>query len=291
MIVILGVWLWQNNKASKGNLQVPALIADIKYFCNDGKSMEVKYYQGTSTPEVVPGQPPTPTGSVDLSLSDGRQMTLPQTISGSGIRYANGDESFVFFSKGNGALVLENNLQTYFGCIAIANDLGGLPQTYENGSSGFSVRYPSGYILNTNYFYQELGPGKDIGGVSFKIATSLANGTNLGSDSYVSVEEISQTTNCTASLFLDKGNVDLPDKTITENGTTYSFASSTGAGAGNRYEERVFAIPGTNPCIAVRYFIHYGVFENYPLGTIERFNEQSLLDQFDSIRQTLIIQQ
>ena len=79
--------------------------------------------------------------------------------------------------------------------------------------------------------------------------------------------------------------------TITDNGTIYSVASSTGAGAGNRYEETVYALPGTNPCVAVRYFIHYGVIENYPAGTVQAFNQPALLATFDAIRRTLVIVQ
>ena len=66
---------------------------------------------------------------------------------------------------------------------------------------------------------------------------------------------------------------------------------STGAAAGNRYEETVYTLPGTNPCIAVRYFIHYGVFQNYPAGTVREFDQQALLASFDAIRHTLVIVQ
>ncbi|MDE2078863.1 MAG: MliC family protein [Patescibacteria group bacterium] len=61
--------------------------------------------------------PPTPGGSVAITLSDGRAMTLPQTISADGARYANADESFIFWSKGNGAFVMEGNATTYANCV------------------------------------------------------------------------------------------------------------------------------------------------------------------------------
>lgn len=44
-------------------------------------------------------------------------MTLAQTISADGVRYANADESFVFWTKGNGAFVMEGNDQTYANCV------------------------------------------------------------------------------------------------------------------------------------------------------------------------------
>ncbi len=59
-----------------------------------------------------------PGGRVAISLSDGRKLNLPQTLSGSGIRYANADESFVFWSKGNTAFAEEGKAMTYAGCVA-----------------------------------------------------------------------------------------------------------------------------------------------------------------------------
>lgn len=54
---------------------------------------------------------------VKLILSDGRKITLPQTISGSGARYANADETFIFWNKGNGAFIEENEFTTYKDCL------------------------------------------------------------------------------------------------------------------------------------------------------------------------------
>ena len=266
-----------------------APIATASYYCNGGKTISAAYYRGAPALAPVPGQPPTPTGSVALTLSDGRTMTLPQTISASGIRYANADESFVFWSKGNGALVLENNQEkSYIGCVAAAPEPAGtsLPQVYANSANGFSIRLPAGYATDESYRYQELGPGHDIPGIKFTIPESASAGTNLSADSYISVEEIPRAQECAAGLFLWQG---VAAKELTDGDTTYSVASSTGAGAGNRYEETVYALPGTNPCIAVRYFIHYGVIQNYPEGAVREFDERALVAQFDAIRRTLVV--
>ncbi len=274
-------------------------IATASYVCDGGKTIDAKFYQGSPKPPAGPNEPPIPGGSVEITLSDGRTMTLQQTLSADGARYSDGNpmiqgnETFVFWSKGNGALVLENNEQkSYTGCIIVSPDPGGLPQVYENGAEGFSIRYPAGYTVNPNFQYQELGPNNGINGVSFTIPSSTAAGTNLAQDSYISVEEIPNTKDCNAGLFLPPNSMTgvLGITTTTENGVTYSVASSTGAGAGNRYEETAYAIPGTNPCIAVHYFIHYGVIENYPEGAVKAFDRQSILDQFDAIRSTLTIQ-
>jgi membrane-bound inhibitor of C-type lysozyme len=54
--------------------------------------------------------------SVKLSLSDGRNLTLLQVMSASGARYANADESFVFWDKGNTAFIEELGKTTYRAC-------------------------------------------------------------------------------------------------------------------------------------------------------------------------------
>ncbi len=72
------------------------VIARVDYACAGGKTIAATYYAD----------------KVDIVLSDGRSLTLPQTISGSGTRYANADESVVFWSKGNDAFVTEGDADT-----------------------------------------------------------------------------------------------------------------------------------------------------------------------------------
>lgn len=281
----------QPDISSQNNIQK----SEITYSCKDNKTIHVVLYQDT----VSPSQSVAPTGTAEVTLSDGRSMKLAQTVSADGIRYANPDESFVFWSKGNGALVLENNTEkSYIGCIKIIPQPEGtnLSQIYVNGEAGFSLRLPGqaedtseNYKIDESYRYQALGPGKEIWGVKFQIPSALAKGTNLSEDSYLSVEQLPQTPNCVATLFL--GDQNLTADNLKEDDTTYSFASTTGAAAGNRYEEKVYALPGTNPCIAVRYFIHYGIIENYEPGTVKEFDKEVLLDQFDQIRRTLVVSQ
>lgn len=78
------------------------------FACDGGKSIQATFVNATTA---------TTTGnSVQLMLSDGRQMSLPQVISADGARYANADESFVFWNVGNGATVYENNKPTFTNC-------------------------------------------------------------------------------------------------------------------------------------------------------------------------------
>ena len=83
-------------------LAVPALaetpVATATFKCQGGKSIYAN--------------------SVSLKLSDGRSLTVPQAMSASGARYANKDETFVFWNKGDTAFVTEgkDGKETYSGC-------------------------------------------------------------------------------------------------------------------------------------------------------------------------------
>lgn len=75
----------------------------VTFTCADDKSIDATFFAD----------------KVALKLSDGRSLELPQTMSGSGIRYANADESFVFWSKGDTAFVTEgsDDAETYADCV------------------------------------------------------------------------------------------------------------------------------------------------------------------------------
>ncbi len=160
--------------------------------------------------------------------------------------------------------------------------------TYASSTFGLSIMYPPGYTLDAQYAYDQFGPLKLINGVKFSIPASMATGTNLSSDTYLSVEQLPHAKRCTGDIYL-MDNVTAHN--VSDGGIDYSFASSTGAAAGNRYEEDVYALATSTPCTAVRYFIHYGVIENYPAGAVQEFDRAALLTDFDKIRQSLVVGQ
>jgi membrane-bound inhibitor of C-type lysozyme len=302
IVLALGVWL-SLHLGQTAPTSLGSSMGVVSYSCDAGKTISAEYFKGVDTPGTS-SQPPIPGGAVKLALSDGRNLTLKQTISADGARYSDGDpqkelgqsgaESFVFWSKGNGALVLENNeAKSYIGCISVVKDPGSLSQVYSSGAQGFSIRYPAGYTLDEGYNYLLSGTAATpsrISGVKFTIDPAIATGTNLASDSYASVEQIPQAGTCSADKFLDLANGGKAQD-IQDGDTQYSFASTSDAAAGNRYEEAVYALPGTNPCIAVRYFLHYGAIGNYPQGAVDEFDRSALVRQFDSIRRTLTVSQ
>lgn len=78
------------------------LIASAIYRCDNNKFIIADYFDG----------------EVKLRLSDNRLMILPQAISASGVRFADKNEVFVFWNKGNTAFIDELGEQTFVNCIA-----------------------------------------------------------------------------------------------------------------------------------------------------------------------------
>jgi hypothetical protein len=154
--------------------------------------------------------------------------------------------------------------------------------------TGFSIDAPANFTPNPSYDYTELGPGKDIKGFSLTIPASLAAGTNLAAGSYISVETLPSASPCAAAPFVDPATA---APSVTSNGITYSVATSSQGAAGSTYDETVYAVQGSSPCLAVRYFIHYANIQNYPAGAVTAFNQAALIAQFNAIRATLVVDQ
>ena len=107
-IIILGLILTGGillffNFQRKAELQKDLNPSPIKaiFTCKDGKSIEA----------VFAGS------KVSLVLSDGRKLELDQTLAASGARYANKDETLVFWNKGDTAFIEEKEKTTYSDCL------------------------------------------------------------------------------------------------------------------------------------------------------------------------------
>jgi hypothetical protein len=159
-------------------------------------------------------------------------------------------------------------------------------QAYASTTLGVSLQYPSGYIINELYVYDQFGPKKLIHGVSFSIPAAMATGTNLSTDTHLSVEQLPNAKNCTGDIYLP---ANVKAHKVTEGGVDYSLATSSGAAAGNLYEEQVYALVGTHPCTAVRYTIHSMNIGNYPSGAVTEFDHAKIIGDFDGVRRSLTL--
>ncbi len=156
--------------------------------------------------------------------------------------------------------------------------------TYASSTLGISLRYPQGWSAS-DYAYQ-FSSSKTIDGVKFTIPAQMATGTNLSPDSYVSVEWLPRATKCVGDIYL-KANVKASP--VTDGVVSYSLATSTEGAAGNFYEEWAYALSGSEPCTAVRYFIHSTNIGNYPAGAVREFDKAALIAEFDKIRKSLLL--
>lgn len=96
------VYLYQKS-ASKNAVPEPptkSVVNAANFMCGDNKSIQAVFYKD----------------SVALALSDSRTISLPQAMSASGARYANADESFVFWNKGTTAFITEGASTTFQDC-------------------------------------------------------------------------------------------------------------------------------------------------------------------------------
>lgn len=156
--------------------------------------------------------------------------------------------------------------------------------SYASSTMGVAIKYAPGYTLKDPYAYTGVSATKPIAGVAFVVPAATATGTNLSADSYISVEQLPRANKCTGDIFV-ADNVAAHE--VLDGGLVYSHATTSGAAAGNRYEEHVYAVKDSKPCTAVRYYIHTTVLENYPEGTVRAYERNALLSEFDAIRRTL----
>lgn len=93
LVFVIGFYVGMRYEFSK----IPEVV---EYSCLNKKTLGAQYYKD----------------KVHLGLSDGREYTLPQVKAASGIRYANSDESIVYWSKGKTSFLQENSHTTYIDC-------------------------------------------------------------------------------------------------------------------------------------------------------------------------------
>lgn len=75
----------------------------VRFDCAGGKHIDAAFFN-------------TPPRRVELALSDGRRLTLPQALSASGARYASQDERIVFWNKGDTAFIDEQGRRSHADC-------------------------------------------------------------------------------------------------------------------------------------------------------------------------------
>jgi len=101
VLIIMGlVGYYFYEKSSKEIISVET-INSTTFKCAENKSIQAIFFSD----------------KVELTLSDGRSFLISQAISASGARYANPDETFVFWNKGDTAFIEETDILTFKECL------------------------------------------------------------------------------------------------------------------------------------------------------------------------------
>ncbi|MBU6370874.1 MAG: MliC family protein [Patescibacteria group bacterium] len=202
--------------------------------------------------------------SVALALSDGRHMVLPQTISGSGVRYASG--TTVFWNKGDNAFVTEGNATTYSDCVAGTETVAYDDTTFTDASRTFVFSFPSDFVLSAEQGYtqdwalESTSTGMMLAQVY--VPKTFMPKTNFGDAKFtVGVSgDPDAIASCLAPQFGSREKV----STAMIDGTTFAAFSFSDAGAGNFYDTTSYRALKGGECWSVEYTIHSSNIYNYP---------------------------
>lgn len=257
------------------------LNTQAKYACDGGKAIAATYTDN----QVV------------LVLSDGRSLTLAQTVSGSGIRYEQGagtKSDIVFQSKGADAFLMENDKTTYNNCVQNAAPGGSTNGTSSFTDSGktFSFSYPSAYAVTgggVGYTQSWMVDATTSGLILAKLVvsrttqpkTNFSEATfTVGTSADPSAVAMCLTANSTG------GPVAKPAKAVV-NGVAYMVFTSNDAGAGNFYETTSYRTVRGGQCYAIEYTIHSSNIGNYsPDQGISAFDRAKVQAVFTGIMQS-----
>jgi membrane-bound inhibitor of C-type lysozyme len=148
VIVILaaaGVALFMMGKSS-----APAQPATLSSAASS--TLNTVVFQCDNNKSITAGFDMANDAQVQLALSDGRQMSLPHAVSADGARYANSDESIVFWNVGTTAFMQENGTTTFANCAIQDNPAAATTTvTYRNNTYGFLLNYPQGLTPTTTF--------------------------------------------------------------------------------------------------------------------------------------------
>jgi membrane-bound inhibitor of C-type lysozyme len=255
-----------------------AALNTTHYFCDSG----------TLTADFA-------TGTVAIKLSDGRTFSLPQAMSGSGIRYEVGSgtsKDITFQSKGNDAFLTENGSTTYNNCVAgsVMSIASGTVQ-YTDQNKTYNLTYPDQFTLTgggvgftQSWRAQATSQGLLLAKItippSFEVKTNFANATfTLGTNADpVAVK----------SCLTDAGGQKAVTSSAMVNGVQYTRLNFTDVGAGNIYDTTSYRTVRNKQCYAVEYTIHSAQLGNFdPKQGIKAFDETKIQAVLDGIARSV----
>ena len=241
----------------------------VQYSCDASHKITASYYDD----------------HVELALSDGRSLSLPQTVSGSGIRYEK--DGIVFASKGADAFMTEKDVVTYANCISGEGTPTAGMQTFTDQGKTFSFSHPEAFAVTGNgagYSQDWSANSTTLGLVLAKLEIPKENQpkTNFGNATFVigTSVDAGAIKNCEVGTNGETAAV----AKVTINGTAFTKITGNDAGAGNFYETTKYRTVRNNQCYSVEYTIHSTNIYNYsPDQGISEFDKAGITKILDGI--------
>ncbi|MFA6095658.1 MAG: hypothetical protein WC767_02335 [Candidatus Paceibacterota bacterium] len=223
---------------------------DVTPSVGNGAAVNTVFYFGPKGPYYENGR-----------LSDAKWVIniFPYHKEQPGVRFTSGNREYYISDEGLQSEKFDLFLRSFkFTSPAASEDVPGW-KTYRTDEFGFEVKYPADFIIDEGHAYGRI-ERQTLLGVAFKVPSRLSAGTNLSSDSYIAIERSNgDGDSCDAYSFLEQAQTaaarDSEWRKIGE--ASYSYGKSSGAGAGNYYEESVYARSITRSfCIIARLSVH-----------------------------------
>jgi membrane-bound inhibitor of C-type lysozyme len=229
-------------------------------------------------------------GAVQLSLSDGRYFALPQTQSGSGIRYEatkNGKDE-LFQSKGSWAELSEDGRAIYSNCVAAHVSESSGTKTFIDQSGLFSFTFPDAFsIAGTEPGYtQSWMVDATTSGMLLAEVTLPASAlpkTNFGGADFTVGVSADPSALASCLSYNPTGAPGSGPVTTVIHGVTFDTFTSHDAGAGNLYDTTSYRLIRDGECYALEYTIHSTQIGNYPKGSVTAFNEEQVARELAGI--------
>jgi membrane-bound inhibitor of C-type lysozyme len=293
VIVLIGVVWYVSSRNSNPSLAIaPTGSSTTSASSTAANPNTIDYYCSTGTIDATYAS-----GTVALVLSDGRTLTLPQTVSGSGIRYETGTgtaQDVVFQSEGNDAVLTENNKVTYNDCAGgVETPAASAPgmTTYTDGTGLFSFVYPNQFSVSggdmgytTSWRTEATSSGLEFAVVTipatFQPKTNFVGATfTFGTSADPSA----------ISTCLTAGNGEpMTTSTTTINGVQFTKLSYGDVGAGNIYTITSYRTVRNNQCYAADYVIHSAQLGNFPPSAgVTAFNSSTVQNILDGIARSV----
>jgi membrane-bound inhibitor of C-type lysozyme len=255
--------------------------APVNYSCDAGKRIIAEFTDTTAM----------------LRLSDGRSITLPQVMSGSGIRYEQGagtSADLLFAGKGSNADFTEGTTTTYANCIAGLVSSGTGTATFTDQGKTFSFSYPPSVTVSgggASYTQDWMNNSSELGLILVKatLPASFEPSTNFV-DAKLTVGTSAIPAAVSNCLKAPASGTPVRKSAVTINGVSFTRYVSSDAGAGNRYQTTSYRTVKNNQCYALEYTIHSSAIGNYsPSQGITAFDQVKVQSVLEGIVQSFTL--